>query len=183
MELLSATFFHPNVLFLRLYPDRGVEDVKPLMHKARELKMGIVLLQVHPVLQFGSEQTINVWLRDQEPAWELSMRLGNDLSLLLAYELARASRATLYVLDEPTTGLHMADVAKLMEVLQLLVDRGNTVVAIEHNLDFIAQADHVIDLGPEGGEKGGRVVARGTPAQIARCKRSHTGAFLAREPG
>jgi excinuclease ABC subunit A len=82
------------------------------------------------------------------------------------------------VLDEPTTGLHMADVAKLVTALQALVDRGDTVVVIEHNLDLIAAADCVIDLGPEGGEKGGRVVAWGTPEQVARSKSSRTAPFL-----
>jgi excinuclease ABC subunit A len=85
---------------------------------------------------------------------------------------------TFYVLDEPTTGLHMADVAKLVSVLQQLVDRGNTVVVIEHDLDVIAAADCVIDLGPEGGMEGGRVVAWGTPEEVARSDRSRTAPYL-----
>jgi excinuclease ABC subunit A len=84
----------------------------------------------------------------------------------------------MYILDEPTTGLHFADVAKLIEVLSKLVDAGNTVVVIEHNLDIIKQADHIIDLGPEGGDKGGTVIATGTPEQLARNKKSYTGEFL-----
>ena len=91
----------------------------------------------------------------------------------------RSTGKTLYILDEPTTGLHFADVEKLMEVLQLLVDRGNTVILIEHNLDVILQADNIIDLGPEGGDRGGTVVATGTPEQIARVPESHTGRFVA----
>ncbi|HUJ70871.1 MAG TPA: excinuclease ABC subunit A, partial [Verrucomicrobiae bacterium] len=83
----------------------------------------------------------------------------------------------LYVLDEPTIGLHMADVEKLIRVLHRLVDAGNTVVIIEHNLDIIAEADWIIDLGPEGGDGGGRVVVQGSPQQVART-RSHTGLFL-----
>jgi excinuclease ABC subunit A len=94
---------------------------------------------------------------------------------------AAAGPATLYVLDEPTVGLHMADVEKLIRVLHRLVNAGNTVVVIEHNLDVIAEADWVIDLGPEGGAGGGRIVAQGTPETVARARRrSHTGAFLQR---
>ena len=88
---------------------------------------------------------------------------------------------TMYILDEPTTGLHFEDIRILMNVLQQLVDRGNTVIVIEHNLDVIKQADHVIDIGPDGGRAGGCVVATGTPEQIAQCKQSFTGRFLATE--
>jgi excinuclease ABC subunit A len=98
----------------------------------------------------------------------------------LVTELAKANAATtLYILDEPTIGLHMADAAKLIGVLHRLVDAGHTVVVIEHNLDVIAEADWIIDLGPEGGDDGGRVVAQGSPATVARL-RSHTGQFLRR---
>lgn len=99
------------------------------------------------------------------------MKLSKELS-------KRATGRTLYILDEPTTGLHFHDVAKLMEVLHELVDQGNTVVVIEHNLEVIKTADWVIDMGPEGGDGGGRVVAQGTPEEIARSKASHTGRFL-----
>ena len=97
----------------------------------------------------------------------------------LANELARRSTGkTVYILDEPTTGLHMADVHRLIEVLQKLVDAGNTVIVIEHNLDLIKCADHIIDLGPEGGSAGGLIVAEGTPEQVAEVPGSFTGQYL-----
>ncbi|MEJ7712840.1 MAG: ATP-binding cassette domain-containing protein [Pyrinomonadaceae bacterium] len=101
---------------------------------------------------------------------------GEAQRIKLARELSkRATGRTIYILDEPTTGLHFADVHKLLDVLQRLVSLGNTVIVIEHNLDVIKSADHIIDLGPEGGAHGGRVVAQGTPEEIARTRRSHTG--------
>ena len=97
----------------------------------------------------------------------------------LSRELAKHSAGrTLYILDEPTTGLHFHDVAQLLEVLQRLRDQGNTIVVIEHNLDVIKCADWLIDLGPEGGEGGGRIVACGTPETVAAQSESHTGAYL-----
>ena len=104
---------------------------------------------------------------------------GEAQRIKLAKELSkRATGRTIYILDEPTTGLHFADVHKLLDVLQRLVSLGNTVVVIEHNLDVIKSADYIIDLGPEGGEHGGRVVAAGTPEEVARSRRSHTGQVL-----
>jgi excinuclease ABC subunit A len=97
----------------------------------------------------------------------------------LASELSKvATGRTLYILDEPTTGLHFADVQRLLEMLGRLVDQGNTVVVIEHNLDVIKTSDRIIDLGPEGGEEGGRLVAHGTPERVAGTEGSHTGRFL-----
>jgi excinuclease ABC subunit A len=112
-----------------------------------------------------------------QPATTLSG--GEAQRVKLASELSRRSTGrTLYILDEPTTGLHFADIEKLLEVLHRLVDTGNTVLVIEHNLDVIKTADHVIDLGPEGGDKGGNVVAVGAPEEIAQIQASHTGRYL-----
>jgi excinuclease ABC subunit A len=113
-----------------------------------------------------------------QPATTLSG--GEAQRVKLATELSRrATGRTLYILDEPTTGLHFADVERLLGVLQRLADAGNTIVVIEHNLDVIKSADWIIDLGPEGGNKGGQIIAEGTPEQIARHPASHTGHFLA----
>jgi excinuclease ABC subunit A len=104
---------------------------------------------------------------------------GEAQRVKLATELAkRDTGRTLYILDEPTTGLHFEDVRLLLEVLHRLVDKGNSVVVIEHNLDVIKTADWVLDLGPEGGDGGGRIVAAGTPEEVARVAKSHTGRFL-----
>ena len=104
---------------------------------------------------------------------------GEAQRIKLAKELSRKGTGrTIYILDEPTTGLHFHDIKKLLEVMQELVDNGNTMIVIEHNLDVIKTADHIIDLGPEGGDKGGYVVAEGTPEEVSKIKESHTGTFL-----
>ena len=109
----------------------------------------------------------------------LTLSGGEAQRVKLANELARVSTGkTLYIMDEPTTGLHFADVKQLMEVIQRLVDQGNTVVMIEHNLDVICQADYLIDLGPEGGFRGGNIIARGRPEEVSEVKESYTGAFI-----
>jgi len=114
-----------------------------------------------------------------QPATTLSG--GEAQRIKLASELSRRPTGrTLYILDEPTTGLHMADVDKLLHVLHALVDTGNSMIVIEHNLDVIKNADHIIDMGPEGGEAGGQIIAEGTPEQVAKNKASYTGQFLAK---
>ena len=133
-----------------------------------------------PKLRRKAEVMVQVglgYIRLGQPSTTLSG--GEAQRVKLATELSRRSTgSTIYILDEPTTGLHMYDVHKLIDVLQLLVDEGNTVVVIEHNLDVIKTADHIIDLGPEGGSGGGRIVAEGTPEQIAENPASVTGQYL-----
>ena len=117
------------------------------------------------------------YIKIGQPATTLSG--GEAQRVKLAAELSKRSTGkTVYILDEPTTGLHTADVHKLIEVLQRFVDGGNTVLVIEHNLDVIKTADYIVDLGPEGGDKGGTVVCAGTPEKIAACEKSYTGKFL-----
>ena len=104
---------------------------------------------------------------------------GEAQRVKLASELSKVSTGkTIYILDEPTTGLHFEDVRILLKVLNKLVDKGNTVIVVEHNLDVIKVADHIIDLGPEAGDKGGEIVAVGTPEEIAECENSYTGKYL-----
>ena len=112
-----------------------------------------------------------------QPSTELSG--GEAQRIKLATELSRKSTGkTIYILDEPTTGLHFADVHKLVEILRRLSDGGNTVIVIEHNLDVIKTADYIIDMGPEGGDGGGTVIAQGTPEEICKVPESYTGQFL-----
>ena len=112
-----------------------------------------------------------------QPATTLSG--GEAQRVKLASELHRRSTGrTLYILDEPTTGLHVDDIARLLKVLQRLVENGDTVLVIEHNLDVIKAADYLLDLGPEGGDKGGQIVATGTPEEVAKVKESYTGHYL-----
>ena len=104
---------------------------------------------------------------------------GEAQRIKLSKELSkRGTGKTIYILDEPTTGLHFDDIKKLIEVIQQLVDNGNTAIVIEHNLDVIKTADYIIDLGPEGGDKGGEVIAFGTPEQVSKVAKSYTGHFL-----
>jgi len=119
------------------------------------------------------------YIRLGQPSTELSG--GEAQRIKLATELSkRGTGKTIYILDEPTTGLHFADVHKLIEILRKLSEGGNTVVVIEHNLDVIKTADYLIDIGPEGGEKGGTIIAQGTPEEVAECPSSYTGYYVKR---
>ena len=143
-------------------------EAHPRIHRTlallHDVGLGYLTLgQSSPTLSGGEAQRI---------------KLVTELAKVDASASRSASGRALYVLDEPTIGLHMADVEKLVRVLHRLVDAGNTVVVIEHNLDVVAEADTVIDLGPEGGAGGGRVVASGTPTRVARSRRSHTARAL-----
>ena len=117
------------------------------------------------------------YIKIGQPATELSG--GEAQRVKLASELCKKSTGkSLYILDEPTTGLHLYDIDKLLQILKRLVDSGNTVVVIEHNLDVIKCADYIIDLGHEGGENGGEIIAKGTPEEIVKVKDSYTGMYL-----
>ena len=119
------------------------------------------------------------YIRLGQPSTELSG--GEAQRIKLATELSRRSTGkTIYILDEPTTGLHFEDVNKLVTILKRLADGGNTVVVIEHNLDVIKTADYIIDMGPEGGDHGGTVIARGTPEEVAKNPASYTGQYVAK---
>ena len=147
--------------------DTTVEEALPLLENIPQIK---------PKLQTLLDVGLG-YIKLGQPATTLSG--GEAQRIKLAKELSRrATGKTIYILDEPTTGLHFADVHKLLDVLQRLVDLGNTVIVIEHNLDVIKSADHIIDLGPEGGDGGGRIVAAGTPEEVARVRRSYTGQAL-----
>ena len=135
-----------------------------------------------PVISRHMQTLVDVglgYVRLGQPAPTLSG--GEAQRVKLASELAKRSTGhTIYILDEPTTGLHFEDIRKLLTVLSRLVDQGNTVLVIEHNLDVIKTADWIIDLGPEGGSGGGTVVVEGTPEHVAKTEESYTGQFLAR---
>jgi excinuclease ABC subunit A len=158
-----------------LYQGRSVADILDLT-----VAEAFSVLEAHPRLNRLLTTLVDVglgYLRLGQSASTLSG--GEAQRVKLARELGRRETGnTLYLLDEPTTGLHFDDIRKLLHVLGRLVETGNTVVVIEHNLDVIKCADHVIDLGPEAGEGGGRVVAEGTPEEVAASRKSHTGLFL-----
>jgi len=158
------------------FKGRTIADVLD-MPVEQALEFFVHIPKVHRRLQTLSDVGLG-YLRLGQPATTLSG--GEAQRVKLATELSKiATGNTLYILDEPTTGLHFADVQRLLEVLHRLVDSGNSVVVIEHNLDVIKTADRVIDMGPEGGDEGGVVVAEGTPEQVAGTSGSHTGQFLA----
>ena len=163
-ETLAVTYKGKSISALL---DTTVEEALPLLENIPQIK---------PKLQTLLDVGLG-YIKLGQSATTLSG--GEAQRIKLAKELSkRATGRTIYILDEPTTGLHFADVHKLLDVLQRLVTVGNTVIVIEHNLDVIKSADYIIDLGPEGGAHGGRVVASGTPEEVAAVKRSHTGAVL-----
>jgi excinuclease ABC subunit A len=127
---------------------------------------------------FGTLHEVGLdYIKLGQPATTLSG--GEAQRVKLSRELARvATGRTLYILDEPTTGLHFADIQRLLDVLHRLTDAGNTVIVIEHNLDVIKTADWIVDLGPEGGDEGGKVIAQGPPERLGRFARSHTARYL-----
>jgi excinuclease ABC subunit A len=157
------------------YKDKSIADVLEMT-----VEEGLEFFENHPRIYKKLQTLFDVglsYVKIGQPSTTLSG--GEAQRVKLATELARTSTGkTIYILDEPTTGLHAADVHKLIEVLQQLVDAGNTVLVIEHNLDVIKVADHIIDLGPEGGGEGGFVVASGTPEQVVRVAGSYTGRYL-----
>ncbi len=157
------------------YRDKSIADVL-----AMTIEEAAEFFKAVPSIRDKMETLKDVglgYIQVGQPATTLSG--GEAQRVKLAKELARRSTGqTLYILDEPTTGLHFADVEKLLEVLHRLVDGGNTVVVIEHNLEVIKTADYVIDIGPEGGDKGGKIIATGTPEDVAKIKESYTGAYL-----
>ena len=174
-EVCGGRRYDRDTLAIR-YRGRSIADVLELT-----VEEAASLFESVPVVARPLQALLDVglgYVRLGQSATTLSG--GEAQRMKLAKELARrATGRTLYLLDEPTTGLHFVDVERLLELLRRLVERGNTVVVIEHHLDVIRNADHVIDLGPEGGAAGGEIVAAGTPEEIARCDRSHTGRALA----
>jgi excinuclease ABC subunit A len=175
-DACNGARFNSETLGVR-YRDRSIGDV---LRMSIEDAVGFFAShgRVHSALQLLVDVGLGyLTLGQQSP----TLSGGEAQRLKLVAELARVrpgTAETLYVLDEPTVGLHMADVEKLISVLHRLVDTGNTVIVIEHNLDVIAEADWIVDLGPEGGDGGGRIVAQGPPRRIAKAARSHTGMYL-----
>ena len=173
-EVCGGTRFNRETLSVK-YKDKSIYDVLEMT-----IEEGMYFFENIPKISRKLKTLCDVglgYVKIGQPATTLSG--GEAQRVKLATELSKRSTGkTIYILDEPTTGLHTADVHKLIEVLQRFADAGNTVLVIEHNLDVIKTADHIIDLGPEGGSKGGTVVCTGTPEEIAACEQSYTGKFL-----
>lgn len=158
------------------YEGKNIADVLDMT-----IAEGLTFFDFHPQIKPRLKVLDQVgmgYIHLGQPATTLSG--GEAQRIKLAKELCKRSTGkTIYILDEPTTGLHFEDVRHLLQILMHLVELGNTVVVIEHNLEVVKSADHIIDLGPDGGKAGGQVVATGTPEKIARSKKSLTGAYLA----
>ncbi len=173
-EVCSGTRYNKETLNIR-YKGKNIYEVLEMT-----VEEGMNFFESIPKIYRKLKTLYDVglgYIKIGQPATTLSG--GEAQRVKLATELSKRSTGkTIYILDEPTTGLHTADVHKLIEVLHKFVDAGNTVLVIEHNLDVIKTADHIVDLGPEGGDKGGTLVAEGTPEKVAACKKSYTGQFL-----
>ena len=170
-----------NLQYQGLFPIDMMEDLLylgPWAYTSEALEF----FRNHPPIKRHLQTLEDVglgYIKLGQPSTQLSG--GEAQRIKLATELSKKSTgSTLYILDEPTTGLHFADIEKLLDILSRLTDQGNTVIVIEHNLDVIKCADHIIDLGPDGGFRGGRIVAQGTPEEVARVKGSYTGQFLSK---
>jgi excinuclease ABC subunit A len=190
LQLIQA-FFLPDV-FVECEVCRGKRynrDTLEILYKGKNIAEVLAMPAEDALTFFDAVPPLKAKLKVINDVGLGYVRLGQSATTLsggeaqrikLAKELSRRSTGrTVYILDEPSTGLHFDDIKKLIQILQSLVDQGNTVIVIEHNLDIIKVADHIIDIGPEGGKAGGRVVGVGTPEEIARLPESHTGVFLA----
>jgi len=159
-----------------LFRNKSIADILDMT-----VEEGVEFFSAVPSIREKLEMLLRVGLSYVKIGQQATTLSGGEAQRVkLSKELSRrATGKTLYILDEPTTGLHFHDIRKLLEVLQALVDQGNSVIVIEHNLDVIKTADWIIDLGPEGGDGGGEIVAAGTPEDVAAVERSYTGKFLA----
>ena len=177
-KVLSVRVGGKNIYeFTTMSIEEALDFINNLKLTSKEIKIAsLILKEIKERLQFLKNVGLE-YLTLARSAGTLSG--GEAQRVKLATELSKKPTGkTLYILDEPTTGLHIADVHKLVDILQRLVDTGNSIIVIEHNLDLIKTCDYIIDLGPEGGDNGGNIVAVGTPEQIARNNQSYTGQFL-----
>lgn len=173
-EVCTGKRYNRETLEVR-YKEKNIADVL-----AMTVEEALEFFSAIPKIQRKMQLLYDVglgYIRLGQPATTLSG--GEAQRVKLATELSRRSNGrSLYILDEPTTGLHLDDISKLLVILERLVESGNTVVVIEHNMEVLKRADYLIDLGPEGGDGGGQVVAAGTPEEVALCTKSYTGQWL-----
>ena len=173
-SICNGKRFNQETLSIR-YKGRNISDVLDMT-----VNEGVKFFSAIPRLyrKLKTLQDVGLgYIHLGQPATTLSG--GEAQRVKLATELAKIPRGhTIYILDEPTTGLHLDDVNKLMDVIFMLREKGNSIIVIEHNLDLIKACDYIIDLGPDGGDKGGEIVAVGTPEKVAKCAKSYTGQYL-----